>query len=84
MHQPQGWGGTLVLPVSGVLNGVFSTATVTIDDNVDIDCGGPRPWEILGAGQARLRVPGVMHTRFFMKVDTHINCLINLVNRHSI
>lgn len=46
----QGWGGTIQLPVSGVLNGAFSTATTTIDEDVGIDCGGPQPWEILAAG----------------------------------
>ncbi|KAG2484911.1 hypothetical protein HYH03_016297 [Edaphochlamys debaryana] len=48
--QTRGWGGVVEIPVTGVMNGVFTTATATIDDNVEIDCGGAKPWEIAAAG----------------------------------
>ncbi len=53
----QGFGGSLVLPVTGVMNGAFSNAVATIDDNLDIDCGGPKPWELLVQGASILFVP---------------------------
>ncbi|KAG2484914.1 hypothetical protein HYH03_016300 [Edaphochlamys debaryana] len=48
--QTRGWGGGVEIPVTGIMNGVFTTATATIDDNVEIDCGGAKPWEIAAAG----------------------------------
>ncbi|KAG2438381.1 hypothetical protein HYH02_010836 [Chlamydomonas schloesseri] len=46
----RGWGGALLLPVSGVMNGIFSTATYSVDTDEPIDCGGPKPYEVAGTG----------------------------------
>lgn len=47
----QGWGGVITLPTFGVMNGVFSNAQTTYDTTDIIDCGGPKPWDIVAQGE---------------------------------
>eukprot|EP00198_Chlamydomonas_reinhardtii_P013344 XP_001702681.1 speract/scavenger receptor, transmembrane glycoprotein [Chlamydomonas reinhardtii] len=46
----RGWGGVITLPTFGVMNGVFSNAQTTYDTTDIIDCGGPKPWDIVAQG----------------------------------
>ncbi|KAG2484910.1 hypothetical protein HYH03_016296 [Edaphochlamys debaryana] len=48
--QTRGWGGVVEIPVTGVMNGVFTTAESSYDDTLEINCGGAKPWEIVAAG----------------------------------
>eukprot|EP00798_Chlamydomonas_sp_ICE-L_P025729 gene25729-11388_t len=42
----KGFASALRIPVEGVMNGRFSTATSTVDTSAVIDCGGPKPYDI--------------------------------------
>ncbi|KAG2500489.1 hypothetical protein HYH03_002054 [Edaphochlamys debaryana] len=39
----RGLGGTIPVPVSGLLSGRFASATSYVDNTLEIDCGGPKP-----------------------------------------